>query len=166
MPTRRCTWAPVGKTPLIIEHWVRSKISVCGALVINPEGEPSGMFSEIRRSNYTQIGVVEFLEDLIEALPRKLTVILDNAKIHREEWIEDFVREHSNVVIEYFPAYAPELNPVEYVWSAIKRALANWAPDDIEQLERGVQRELQRAAFSPQLLRGCVAAAELEVSQS
>jgi transposase len=38
--------------------------------------------------------------------------------------------------VEWLPPYAPELNPVEYLWSHLNATyLANFAPDDLVQLE-------------------------------
>ncbi len=54
-------------------------------------------------------------------------------------------RQRSWLVVEALPAYAPELNPVEGLWSSLKGVeLANLAGDTLEEVtaaaERGVQR--------------------------
>jgi transposase len=40
-------------------------------------------------------------------------VLLDNSTIHQGEPIEELRRQHPRLHIEYFPSYAPELNPDE-----------------------------------------------------
>ena len=44
------------------------------------------------------------------------------------------IRWHPRLHLEYFPSYAPELNPDEGVWSLAKRDLANGCPLDADEL--------------------------------
>jgi transposase len=64
-------------------------------------------------------------------------------------------RQQSWLVAEPLPAYAPELNPVEPLWSSLKGAeLANLAGESLEEVmaaaERGIQwiRHTHHLAFS------------------
>jgi len=60
----------------------------------------------------------------------------------------------SAVGLARLPAYAPELNPVEYVWGHLKKhALANFCPKDFAQLGREARRALRRAQCRPTLVR-------------
>ncbi|WP_425464780.1 hypothetical protein [Nonomuraea terrae] len=59
------------------------------------------------------------------------------------------------------PAYAPELNPVEGVWSLLRRALANFAVADLPGLVRIVKHKLKKIQYRPHLLTGCLAQAGL-----
>jgi transposase len=54
-------------------------------------------------------------------------------------------RQRSWLVVEPLPAYAPELNPVEALWSSLKGVeLANLAGDSLDEViaaaERGIHR--------------------------
>jgi transposase len=61
--------------------------------------------------------VVEFLSHLLRHIPGKLLVIWDGLKCHRSRLTWDFIREQQGRIwLEFLPAYAPELNPVEYLW--------------------------------------------------
>jgi transposase len=42
------------------------------------------------------------------------------------------------------PAYAPELNPAEGIWSLLKRAMANFAAPGLDHLVRIVKRKLKK----------------------
>ena len=47
--------------------------------------------------------------------------------------------------MEWLPPYAPELNPVEYLWSYLDATdLANFAPDDLGELETQLRRGIRR----------------------
>jgi putative transposase len=52
------------------------------------------------------------------------------------------------------PAYASELNPVESVWSHLKRSLANLAKRDIAQLTALAKTRLRRMQYQPGLVEG------------
>ena len=62
------------------------------------------------------------------------------------------------------PAYAPELNPVEYVWGHLKKhALANFCPRDFAQLGVEARRALRRAQRRLSLVRAFWHQAELSL---
>ena len=47
----------------------------------------------------------------------KFLVIWDGLKCHRSRLVWDFVRQQQGRIwLEFLPAYAPEVNPVEYLW--------------------------------------------------
>ena len=52
--------------------------------------------------------------------------------------VRQLERERERLHIEYLPAYAPELNPDEGVWSQMKCLLANGRPDVPRQLHPGL----------------------------
>ena len=57
------------------------------------------------------------------------------------------------IVLEYLPAYAPELNPVEYLWGHWKHhELPNVCPKDLCQLNEGARRTLSRLRRRPRLI--------------
>lgn len=58
-----------------------------------------------------------------------------------------------------FPAYAPELNPVEGVWVQCKRSLANLAAGTVDRLEALVRNRLERLRYRPATLDGFIAGA-------
>ncbi|MCI0561207.1 MAG: transposase, partial [Nitrososphaera sp.] len=64
--------------------------------------------------------------------------------------------------LERLPAYAPELNPVEAVWSWLKYAqLSNFVPDDLAQLDREINNRLKRLRDNRDLLRSLWEGSEL-----
>lgn len=51
-------------------------------------------------------------------------MVWDGAAIHRSEAVKVFLKEKlGRIHLERLPAYSPELNPVELVWSHLKRSL-------------------------------------------
>jgi len=65
--------------------------------------------------------VVAFLEVLLRHPPGRLLGIWDGAPIHRSAVVRDFVASTGGRwEVERLPAYAPELNPVAYLWGHLK----------------------------------------------
>ena len=62
-----------------------------------------------------------------------------------------------------FPPYAHELNPVEPVWSHLKRSLANLAKRNLAQLTALVKTRLRRMQYRPALLDGFLASTGLDL---
>ena len=67
--------------------------------------------------------VVEFLRHLQRHIPGKILIIWDGASIHRSLLVKNYVaatkgRPFCGGTIVY--TYAPELNPVEYMWGHLK----------------------------------------------
>ncbi|MFI6858259.1 transposase [Streptomyces sp. NPDC050416] len=54
------------------------------------------------------------------------------------------------------PPYAPDLNPVEALWSLVRRAMANTPFDAPDDLDRTLRRQLRRIQFRPHLIDGCL----------
>jgi transposase len=90
--------------------------------------------------------VVEFLEHLMRHLPGKLLIVWDRLSAHRSVFVRDFIAaQRGRIQIEWLPAYAPELNPVEYIWGHWKHhELPNFCPRDLWQLSDGARRTLRR----------------------
>lgn len=65
--------------------------------------------------------VIEFLKHLLRHIKGKLMIVWDGASIHRSALVRDYVANtEGRIVVERLPAYAPELNPVEYMWAHLK----------------------------------------------
>jgi hypothetical protein len=66
--------------------------------------------------------------------------------------------------VERLPAYAPELNPAEYLWANLKGAeLANFAGDTIAQVADQAQHGIQRVCDSDSLVVGFLAHTRLSL---
>ncbi|AMV29428.1 hypothetical protein VT84_33850 [Gemmata sp. SH-PL17] len=65
-----------------------------------------------------------------------------------------FLARNKRLWLERLPPYAPELNPVEQVWSWLKYGqLANFVPDDLVELDDEIIARLIRLRCDPELLR-------------
>jgi DDE superfamily endonuclease len=76
----------------------------------------------------------------------------------------DLVTTRDWLTVFRLPPYAHELNPVESVWSLLKRSLANLAKRDISQLTALVKTQLRRMQYRPGLLDGFLAGIRLDLT--
>ena len=86
--------------------------------------------------------VVNFLRHILRQLPDDLLIIWDGLAAHRSRLVRTFVeRQAGRIVLARLPAYAPELNPTEYVWGHWKsHAVANFCPADFHELSSQARR--------------------------
>lgn len=107
--------------------------------------------------------VVEFLSHLMRHIPKDMLVIWDGLKSHRSRLVKEFVAEQDGrLTLEYLPAYAPELNPVEYLWGYWKQhELPNFCPKTFTELSFHAVRALKRMRRRPKLITAFWKQAEL-----
>jgi transposase len=90
--------------------------------------------------------VVDFLGALIRHVRRPMLVVWDGLPAHRSRLVRDYVASlQGRIELAYLPPYAPELNPVEYIWAHWKQhELPNVCPKDYWQLSEAARRTLRR----------------------
>lgn len=123
---------------------------------MSPRRRRIGLYYRLYFDNIGQDEVCEFLGQLLRHLRGHVIVVLDNARIHRGRKLQAFLKRRHRLHLEYFPAYAPELNPDQGVWSLAKRKLANGQADDIKALHRAVRSTLTKLRRRPAQLRACI----------
>jgi transposase len=98
--------------------------------------------------------IIIFLAHLLRYLRSPLLVVWDRLPAHRSRLVREFLDSlGGQIAIEYLPAYAPELNPVEYLWGHWKQhELPNVCPRDLWQLSEGARRTLRRLRRRPRLI--------------
>jgi transposase len=155
-PNLRRTWAPKGCTPVIRIAEPRGRISVVGAISISPQKSVFRFHFCLSddNANFRGYSLVKFLEYLRRIISSPILLIWDQIAIHRSEPIIKYLHAHREITVELFPPYAPELNPVDYVWAYVKYArLPNYAPPNLAELRARITKEFRRLQHRPDLLR-------------
>lgn len=159
-PLVRRSWAPRGETPVLRQRGrSRRKVSVIAALTISPRRHRvRSYFGFLPDANYDSEAICHFLKTLSRHLPGPVDLVWDRLAAHRGGPVAAWLTRHRRRVrVHLLPAYAPELNPVELIWSHAKtNELANFAPEDPAILYRRTERALLMIAARPALLRGFV----------
>ena len=156
IPNVRRTWGPVGKTPVLRYSYRHDRISVIGGLTMSPRGKRFGLYTWFHERNITGVEVADFLRDLLRHLRGHVFLVWDGGSIHKGKEVKTFMASHRRLHVHRFPAYAPELNPIELVWTHGKRDLSNSCHERLEDLGEHLGSSLRRVRGSQQLLRSCV----------
>jgi transposase len=167
-PTVRRTWAPRGSKP-VLKCWDRrDRVSAISALTVSPHLGRLNLFFDLLpdNKNVKAEQVVDFLRELKRHLRSGFTVIWDGSNIHsRAKLVKAFLAEHPEIVAEPLPAYAPQLNPDEYVWGWSKYGrLPNLAAENTEWLRDHVIEEMSYLQDHPHLLASFLKKSSLQMA--
>lgn len=151
------SWAPRGKTPVLQMSFNWDQLSAIAGLTwlrFHFKLYPGTINGE---------RVIEFLKQLRLSLKRKLLIIWDHLPAHRSRRVRDYVDSTAGALqLSFLPAYAPELNPVEYLWAHWKQhELGNFCPKTFAELTEFARRKLLRSQRRPTIIAACWQQAEL-----
>ena len=151
-PVNCRTWALRGETPGQRAWDRRDRLSVIGAVASSPTRSRAACCFDVQRENVRTIDVVDFLRRLRRKVRRPLTVAWDRWSVHRSAEKRIAKLGWKGIDSERLPAYCPELNPVEAMWSHAKYAdLANFVAAADEHLDAAVHASLADQARDQRL---------------
>ncbi len=152
-PTLGKTWAPKGK-PLIAK--VSGKRgSVAAMSAISPQGHLLfKLFEGSKR--FKADDVIHFLEQMLRHHPRRhIAVVLDRAPCHTAKKVQEFIVQSKRLHVFYLPAYSPELNPDEQVWSHLKnQELQSHQAKTTKELKKLATKKLKKMASDVRVTKG------------
>ena len=163
-PTVRRTWAPKGQTPIHYSWDRRDRLSVISALSMSARRHQLGLYFAIQDRNICAADFEDFVADLLVHFPQGVILVIDRWMVHRSGVRRLQARFGQRVAVEWLPAYAPELNPVEQIWNYSKCSqLANFIPKDIKHLADMLDVSLNYQAVQQNLLRSFFHGAKLRI---
>ena len=169
-PTAR-TWSRRGRTPVVhVRGRSRRRLSVVALTCYKP-GERSRLIYRPApdrrtdgRKSLAWTDYRDLLRDAHAQLGGPIVLVWDNLNTHLTAGMRQFIAEQDWLTVVQLPAYAPQLNPVEGIWSLIRRALANATFTDPEHLIRAVRRQLRSVQHRPRLIDGALAGTGLKLT--
>jgi transposase len=149
-----------------------TRVSLAALIAVKPGQRPRLIYRvhdgrRCRRDNrkgFTEADYARLLDAAHAQLGGPLVVVWDNLNTHVSRAMADLIATRDWLTVFRLPAYAPELNPVETVWSNLKRSLANLAKRDITQLTALVKTRLKRMQYRPGLIEGFLAGTRLDLT--
>jgi hypothetical protein len=160
IPPVRRTWSQCGRTPILRHRLAWKRASMAAALGYRPDGTKARLCFHLQQDAYdsdTLIGVLEQLAGFYAC--QRVVLLWDGLSSHWSYKMRAHLDAQRNwLTVERLPAYAPELNPVEYLWANLKGVeLANFTGDTVAEVADQAQHGIQRVCDSDSLVLGFLA---------
>jgi len=90
--------------------------------------------------------IVAYLQMLHEQVDGPIVLLWDGLPAHRSKLVQEHIQQQREwLTVERLPAYAPELNPVEYFWSVLKgKDVANFCAQTIAHIKEKLSAATER----------------------
>jgi transposase len=158
------TWSRRGATPIVhVRGRSRRRLSVAALTCYKP-GQPSRLIyrpcTDARPDGRKSFAWTDY-RDLIQAAHHQLggpiVLVWDNLNTHLTAGMRRYIAERDWLTVYQLPSYAPDLNPVEGIWSILRRTtLANRAFTNPEHLVMAVRQGLRRLQYRHDVIDGCL----------
>src|SRR5262245_17999862 len=169
-PLRRRSWSLRGHPPQSQEKTShRAKVSVAGALWLSLSRDRlSFAYQTLVNGYFSNVEVAEFLSGALQWLSEPLVVLWDRGSMHQGDPINELLgQSRGRLDLEPLPAHAPQLNPVEQVWTWLKYGrLCNFPPRDAQHLNEAIIRELEPIREDQARLRSFFHASDLPLPRA
>jgi|SRR5579862_2076255 len=167
-PNLRRTWAPRGQTPIVRHKFNWERVHAVGALACCPDGSQAQLLVYLQETAINAEAIIAYLSALHEHIPGLIILLWDGLPSHRSKKVAAYLAANQDwLEVERFPGYAPELNPVEYVWSCWKgKDLSNSGPDDTLEIVERLLLAQERVGQEPDTLYGFLVASTLYEKQN
>jgi transposase len=152
----------------VLEHrfnW--KKASMAAALCYGVRGGGAQLCFHITAGNYDTDTLIQVLGELRRFLGgEKATLLWDGLPAHRSRAMQAWLNTQRRwLVVERLPAYAPELNPVEGLWSWLKGSqLANLVYPTLQEVMTQAELGIDQARRRPHLAYSFLRRTGLSVS--
>jgi len=174
-PPKGRTWGRRGRTPVVkVTAQGSKRVSIAALIAARPGAAGRARLiyrthldrgsGKHRRKGFDETGYARLLDGAHQELGGAIVLVWDNLPTHTSRAMRQLIAARSWLTVFQLPAYAPELNPVEGVWSSMKRSLANLTKQDIDQLVVLVKTRLKRMQYRPGLIEGFLAKTRLDLT--
>jgi putative transposase len=169
-PPRNRTWGRRGVTPVVkVNGRGSGRISIAGMIAARP-GQRTRWFHRLRvhrpgrkteRRSLSERDYIGLLDAAHRQLGTPIIVIWDRLNTHVSRRMKDMIAARDWLTVVLLPAYAPDLNPVEWAWAHLKHGLANLTAGTLDRLTALVRSQLKSFQYRPDLLDGFIAGTRL-----
>lgn len=131
-------------------HW--NKVSVAGALAYRWDGRRCRLMFQTKPGSYNSTALIRFLNLLRRSFRgKKVILIWDRLNAHKSRDMGHYLASQRHWLdVEWLPAYAPDLNPVETLWGNVKgQEIANLQVEETLDVVDGLRAGLRRVQRGP-----------------
>ncbi|WP_405965355.1 transposase [Streptomyces sp. NBC_00723] len=164
-PPQAKTWSQRGHTPVVrVRGRSRRRMSIAALTCYEP-GHRSRLIYRPHRDDGRRDGRKGFsrrdYRDLLIAAHQQLggpiVLVWDNLNVHKAADLRQWAAAREWLTINYLPPYAPDLDPVEGIWSLLRRGwLSNVAFSPPNTLDQRIRRGLRLIQYRSHLMDGCL----------
>jgi len=153
----------IGKTPIIRHIFDREKLNAIASIDCMPDGTDADVMFYMQPSSIKSKAIIDYLDALHREVPGKVVLLWDGYSPHKSKVVKEHIAKCKDwLTVERFPAYAPELNPPEYLFSAIKRKdLANLPSVSVDHIAHKIESAVDRLADKQAIIQGFLRASGL-----
>lgn len=165
-PPKARTWARKGHTPTVRVNGKGSgRVSIAGLVCVKP-GRRGHVFYRLRvhrnrvgeRRSLSEDDYATLITAAHHQLHAPIILIWDRVNTHTSHAMRHLIAaRHRWLTVVQLPAYAPDLNPVESLWSTVKSGLGNLAVDSVDHLTAIIRNRIKRIQYRPDLIPGFLA---------
>ena len=155
------TWAPCGHTPVLRRVSKRRRVW-SGFVGLTLSGR---LLQRLFPESIKGKQVIEGLTYLRRQLGRTFILVWDRSPVHRAKKVQRYLAAHPDIIQEWLPSYAPELNPEEYAHGYVKRRVKNCLSNNEDEMRHLLLTEFARLRHRPDLLLSFFHHAGLTVKQ-
>jgi hypothetical protein len=172
-PPKGRTWGRRGRTPVVtVTGGSNKRVSLAALIAVRQGQEPRLVYRALagrrrdgdKRKGFTETDYARLLDAAHQQLGGPLVLVWDNLNTHLSKAMRALIAARDWLTVFQLPAYASELNPVESVWSHLKRSLASLVKRSLSELTALVKTRLRRMQYRPRLLHGFLAGTRLDFS--
>ncbi len=147
---------------------ISPRVSVAALLATRPGRRPRLIYRTHRgrrgggRKGFTEADYAVLLDAAHQQLGGPIVGVWDNLSTHASKAMAELIAARPWLTVYRLPPYAHELNPVEPVWSHLKRSLANLTKHTLAELTALVKTRLRRMQYRSGLLAGFLVSTGLQ----
>jgi DDE superfamily endonuclease len=150
-PPKARTWSRRGRTPRVTVSGKGSgRVNLAGMIATRPGCRTRLIYRILpyhgRRSEakgFRERDLAGMLDAAHQQLGGNIVLVWDNDTAHRDAAMKRLLATRPWLTVFHLPPYTPTLNPVEGLWSALKRSLANLAPHGTDALAALIKTRLK-----------------------
>jgi len=132
---------------------------MAGLLVFTPKGNNPNILFSLQAGAMDKYDFVKLLKNFKRDMNgKKILLIWDSLPAHKSRLVTEYIESQRHWLrVERYPGYAPELSPVEFIWSPMKtKDLAHARPNGLKYLIHIVRKSFRRIKQDKTLLKNCL----------
>ena len=127
--------SPVGRRVVFYAKKRGARYTLIAAMSVNGPVAHHLVAGGMKRADWAQF----LTQKLLPSLPSGSVLLMDNLKLHKEEWVEEEVKRSGHARL-FVPPYSPETNPIELMFNVLKGRMRAAAPDGLVALRQALDQ--------------------------